>query len=668
MPVVAAGESITGQRWGGRRRGEVLRSALTDAVAVFATAGRLIAAHWPVLIALGLAGYIGRELAMRAAARASDINGVLGFLVLVFAPLSTLTALVLMLRTLRSSLPWLRMASANSTEATVVAGGRPRTLFNYLGSVLVPFLAVYASYGYLKQDISDYVYRVLMRQNYFEKVDIFRHLPFTLGTTLITVVVVAIGLRWLLSRFEGKPHLAWLGIFGAYVEVLWITLVAATITQFKGSATTWVEDRRAVHWIQDGWGSAVEKFGPLAAPARSVVSWLGETLGSVDAVIVVPLAWLTVGAVVYGHTLAPPSPSGSVLFMRAARKWLIIPRPLRRVGSELTADFRDRFTPLVHGLRLVVRAGLAPMLLFCLAFLVAQAAGTWLWELERLIIGPQDINVVWRAVDGPLSVFNDLVATVLLACLLSAAVDRVLRADRPAPGPRADRQAPGPQGDPARPVDPASAAPSSEPAQPAWPAQSVQPASPVQLASPTQAAQPAWPAQSVQPAFPVQPPTFPPALIPAIQPVQIGQPANIVQPMPDAPALMQVAPQPAPVEAWAPDPQPVPPEAWAPNLEPDPSAEQTQAVPLYRPSQPAQSIPAGQPAPAAQPVQAAQPIPAPHPAPAAQPLWAQPTLAGQTTQATQLEAPAATADAANAGVDGPTVALHQVTPPVNTIG
>jgi hypothetical protein len=558
MPVVAAGESIAQQRWGGRRRGETLRSALADAVAVLATAGRLIVAHWPVLIALGLAGYIGRELAMRAAARASDINGVLGFLVLVFAPLSTLTALVLMLRTLRSSLPWLRMAVATSTEATVVAGGRPRKLFNYLGSVLVPFLAVYASYGYLKQDISDYLYRVLMRQNYFEKVDIFRHLPFTLGTTLITVVVVAIGLRWLLSRFEGRPHLAWLGIFGAYVEVLWITLVAAALTQFRGTATTWIEDRRVIHWIQDGWSSAVEKFGPLAAPSRSIVSWLGETLGSVDAVIVVPLAWLTVGAVVYGHKLAPPSPSGSVLFMRAARKWLIIPKPLRRAGSELTADIRDRFTPLVHGLRVVIRAGLAPMLLFCLAFLLAQAASTWLWELERLIIGPQDINVVWRAVDGPLGVFNDLVATVLLACLLSAAVDRVLRTDRPAPGLRADQPTPDAQAD--RPVS----------------------------------AQFAPPAQPVPQAVPV------------------------------------------PVEAWAPDPQLVPAEAWAPAFQPEASAKQTQAVPLYQPAQPNPPV---QPSQRVQPSQLADP--------------------GQFAPAARPEV----SDTADAGVEGPTVALHQITRP-----
>jgi hypothetical protein len=412
----------------------LVRSALSDAVAVLATAGRLIARHWPVLVALCLAGAVGRELAMRAAVRTSDVHGVLGFLVLVFAPLATLTALVLMLRVIRSSLPWLRLATATSNEQTVVAGGRPYRLLNYLGSALVPFLAVYASYGYLKQDVGEYGYRVFAAAVFGDgeifngkKIDVLSRLPFTFGVTLVVVVVLAVALRWLLSRFEGRSRLAWLGILGAYVEVLWITIVAWTIADFQGTATDWAQERRAVHWVEDSWSGVMDAIGPLAGPVRGTTGWLGGLLGSVDAVLVVPLAWLAVGAVVYGHRVKPPAPE-SELVRQATRRWSVIPRPIRRVAGELTGDVRERFGPLVDGLRLVLRAGLAPMLLFCLAFLLAQGAAKWLWELERVLIGPQDINTVWRAVDGPLSLVNDLVATVLLVCLLGAAIDRVLRA------------------------------------------------------------------------------------------------------------------------------------------------------------------------------------------------------------------------------------------------
>jgi hypothetical protein len=108
-----------------------------------------------------------------------------------------------------------------------------------------------------------------------------------------------------------------------------------------------------------------------------------------------------------------------------------MPKPVRVVGGNLTADVRDRFTPLIHGLRVMARAGLPPMLFFCLAFLAAQTARDWMWEAERFLIGPRDLTEFWMPVSGPLAMVNEAVGVVLLACLLGAAVDRVLRLQPP---------------------------------------------------------------------------------------------------------------------------------------------------------------------------------------------------------------------------------------------
>ena len=78
------------------------------------------------------------------------------------------------------------------------------------------------------------------------------------------------------------------------------------------------------------------------------------------------------------------------------------------------------------------------MLLFCLAFVVAQSIPEWLWELERWIIGPQDLSAVWVPVSGPLSSFNESIGLILTICLVTAAVDYVLRVPgnaEPAPFP-----------------------------------------------------------------------------------------------------------------------------------------------------------------------------------------------------------------------------------------
>jgi hypothetical protein len=426
--------------------------AVRDTGAVLAMAARLLWRHWPVLFALFLAGFGGRELVMIAAVHVSDVHGVLGFLVLVLAPITTLTALVLMLRTVRPSLPWLAAAGRAATD---LGTGRPRALLDHLGSVLVPFLAVYASYGYLKRDTSEYLYRVWQAETLSNaeiftapgKVDVAHRLPFVVGAVLFAVVAVAVTLRWLLARWEGARRRPWLGLLGAYVEVIWITLIAGLITQLHGSATDWLAERRVVRWLTDLWNSTVDSLGPLARPVHGTGSWLWGLLADIDVVIVVPLAWLAVGAVVYGHKLAAPLPDHD-FSSAAAQRWSIVPGAVRKVAADLSTDVRSRFAPLIDGVRLLVRTGAAPMLLFCVAFVVAQTASAWLWELERLVIGPQDLNVVWRPLSGPLSVLNDAVGTVLLACLLGAAVDRVLRVpglaspagpDAPTPPPPAER-------------------------------------------------------------------------------------------------------------------------------------------------------------------------------------------------------------------------------------
>ena len=71
------------------------------------SAARLLARHWPALLALALGARAGRGAVLMVAVRASEINGVLGGLVFVLVPIVTLTALVIMLRLLARSLPGL---------------------------------------------------------------------------------------------------------------------------------------------------------------------------------------------------------------------------------------------------------------------------------------------------------------------------------------------------------------------------------------------------------------------------------------------------------------------------------------------------------------------------------------------------------------------------------
>jgi hypothetical protein len=314
-----------------------------------------------------------------------------------------------------------------------VAGSRPYRLLNYLGSALVPFLAVYASYGYLKQDVTDYYNAILEDMPFGADDNVLRRLPVQWGFTLGAVIVGAVVVRWLLGRWKVAKRRPWLGIVGAYAEVVWISLGAFAVHQATAYGRGWLEGRRVVHGLMDAGNGVVDRLGPLAHPTRDGLNLIGTLVGSVDDVILVPVAWLAVGAVVYGHRIRPPAPPSHDVLDLAARRWLRLPAPVRKVGAEIGDDLKERFGPLWFGLRLLLRAGLRPMLLFCIAFLLVRGTGTWLFQVERWIVGPHDVGSVWMPLSGPLNVFNDGVQTVLLVALLGAAVDRVLRAQEGVP-------------------------------------------------------------------------------------------------------------------------------------------------------------------------------------------------------------------------------------------
>ena len=117
------------------------------------------------------------------------------------------------------------------------------------------------------------------------------------------MVVVAVVLRWLLGRWEGRSHRRALAFAGAYVEAFWLLAVAAFATQLLDEAWAWVESRRAVAIVLDWWLTLLDTLGPLAGPVDAVVDTVAGVLGNLDDLVVIPLAWLTVGAVVYGHKL-----------------------------------------------------------------------------------------------------------------------------------------------------------------------------------------------------------------------------------------------------------------------------------------------------------------------------------------------------------------------------
>ena len=386
-------------------RGERLRRSLVDSTGFLGVTGKLLWRHWPALFAIAFFAIGIRYFVRRGAVLASAVHPLLGLAVLMLVPVVLLASYVLMLRVMRGSL---RSASADPPGGSIL---------DHLGSVLLPFLAVYASQGFLDEDIADYQYEVRLDALQARFINIFdpehgvgaargldaARLDTGVSLALAGVVIVAFALRLLLGRWQFLRRRKWLGIVGAYVEAVWIMLVIIRIRHLPSDAWDWASDRKASHWVQDSKDTVVDHLGAIGRPVNGAISYIWGLLASTETVILVPLAWLTVGAVVYGrrftHELAT---SAAPRRARPSR----LPKPVTWLTLRVVAEMRERFGPLLGGIQLLARASMRPLLLFCLAFVLLSqvtsdhgplgGAGHWMWELERLVIGPQDQGTVWK--------------------------------------------------------------------------------------------------------------------------------------------------------------------------------------------------------------------------------------------------------------------------------
>ena len=414
---------------------------LREAAGVLVGAVRLLVRHWPVLGAIALAGVAFRGAALWAAVEVSDRVNWLGHGLVIVAPLGFLVAMIAMLHVLRRDLPNSErvLTSVAPVDATT---GRERRLVDVATSMVVPFFAVYVSYGFLAQDVAHFVNQAgvdeLGQADFYGTgtgTD-FDRVFLTDWWLVAGLVLAAWVLRFLLGTLERRWNYLVLAMVGALVEVYWSANVAGYVDGMRDTAEQWLHDRVAVAQLREIHDGIAAGLGPLSQPFTATTTWLVEILGSLDAIVIVPMAWLAVGAVVLGHELAPPPSPEHPWLARAQR----MPRPVVQTLGGLTDDVASRFTALFSGVRMMARAGLVPMLLFGVATALAMRAPYVISTVWRSLTGPVDSDtyVAWAPIEAAV---ENAVMLVLLAVLLAAAVDWMLRTVNPT-APQRDLAAP----------------------------------------------------------------------------------------------------------------------------------------------------------------------------------------------------------------------------------
>ncbi len=400
-----------------------LRASVRDLFDVLIDAARLLGRHWPVLLSIALLGVAARGAAHWGAVTASDHVGWLGLLLLTLVPLGYLLPVIAMLHLCGRDLPALSaMRQRHPEDAT---SGRDRRLWHVMVSVLVPFLTVYVANNLLRADIKSFQ-NAAVADEFNQGFEVTRDFGNRVGIyplqVVVMIVLIAVVVRFVIGKAEKRWPWLVIAAIGALVEVYYTSVVARLIDGTKADVKSWVQARQVVDWAEDRYTAVADRLGWLAHPIDTISSWVFGILGSFDVLVIVPLAWLTVAAVVLGHQLAPEPPT----LEPKPERFGVVPAPVRRAVDALRADLSSRFTALFNGLRMLAKAGLVPMLLFCLTYLIALRIPYLFALVIRRAFGPVDTDT-WLAFAPIESAIGLALSMVVISVLLAAAINRMVQ-------------------------------------------------------------------------------------------------------------------------------------------------------------------------------------------------------------------------------------------------
>lgn len=402
---------------------------LTDAVAslgrVFRDAGRVLANHWPQLVGLFLLGWTGRLGFLWLATLVSNISPLAAVLIVPLAPMSTLLSLVLMLRATAPSLPAFEHLFDGLTR-----GARIRSDLAVAGQVLLPFLAVYASAGLLKEDVRVYLHDTTADESLntaLANVDWGRAL-YAEGWVLVALVVAALVARKVIALLSlTQKHLAWAGV-AAYIEVLWLMTLANSFASRIDEVTAWVTSRQAVAGVIDAYEAARAWLVSLVGWADAALNAVATFLSGLGSVVLVPVAWLAIGAAVYGQKLAGKAIEVET-HEEVTKRLSKVPDPVKRVVSQAVEPVTTPVKNTLGAIGKIAAAGVVPMVLFCVIFVVANGLQSLAALGMRWVIGPGEMLRQY-ALSPYYQMVSRLVYFTIVLSLLAAAVNAIVTAQR----------------------------------------------------------------------------------------------------------------------------------------------------------------------------------------------------------------------------------------------
>ncbi|GAA4640681.1 hypothetical protein GCM10023196_107200 [Actinoallomurus vinaceus] len=284
-----------------------------------------------------------------------------------------------------------------------------------IGRALFPFVVIYTAWGMYTDDV-----------RLFSRIDVEHNLHSATHSAVagrvlfisnVWIALLAAAVAWSLRLvLERRREDRWAGPVLAYTETAFNLFAVSSVFLLAGKAADWVTGRRF-------WPAGLDTQGPAIAFGLGALA--------------LPLVWFAMAAVVGGIGIEPDDHRAALEGTRLHR--LAVAGDRHQVLVGLTSGPRERWVPLLHATRLILRAGAPALGLFCLCYVTVDAAVAYGFRGALYLIGPDHDPAAWKPILVPLEFTRELLRNVLHVALLAAAVDlvRVVSDETEAPEPAA---------------------------------------------------------------------------------------------------------------------------------------------------------------------------------------------------------------------------------------
>jgi hypothetical protein len=421
------------------------RPTVPDALRLPARTARLVAGYWAPMLVWFVAGYLTHNLVLRGSAWLAHRNQWLGFAGLSIGVLILLASTIMMFHAVRPGIVGLgQHRSTHPQDASTAEVPEPpqSRMVDEIAEAILPFLIFYGAWGLFTDEVREWGVQVLNQDitGGIGVLDVLTHVtPIPLMVALGSWVVRAI-LEYVYNRRGGRL----LGVAVALFEANWMFFAVVSVSILIGQGFDWLTGRAV-------WVDALHTVGVVSSVLDgwvpgSPMEWLGATWatlhdqfgGAVADGLLLPLLWLIITAVVFGEQMERDDKviartrleGAGALFQR-------LPARAQVVSELFTREIREKWTPLVVGLRFVLGAGAVFFLSYCLLYVCLDVATGWGFIAAKNLIGPHPWDWWWPWLE-PLHFAEQGVREVLRIALLAAAFEICLehsrRASRPGSG------------------------------------------------------------------------------------------------------------------------------------------------------------------------------------------------------------------------------------------